>query len=122
MVLMAVDIEFEQVVQVVGAVIEALRGEVVERIVEGGVDPLASGEPGLGLRDRIRRLLQVEQVRTHARREDDSKTYRYLSGRFAVLAIDLDPWIGVCDRICVQMARKKVWLISRYVFSADACI
>ena len=43
----------EQAAQVVGAVVEALRREEVDRVVEGRIDPLAGGEPGLGLRDQV---------------------------------------------------------------------
>ena len=38
----------EQAAQVVGAVVEALRGEEVDRVVEGRIDPLAGGKAGSG--------------------------------------------------------------------------
>ena len=47
-VLMPLDIEFEQVAEVAGAVGQALRREEVDRVVEGRIDPLAGGKLGLG--------------------------------------------------------------------------
>ena len=72
MVLIALDIEFEQTAQVAGAVVQGLGREVVERIVESRVDPLAGGQLGLGAGDQVRRLLQLQQVGPHASGEDDA--------------------------------------------------
>ena len=61
-VLMPFDIEFEQVAQVARAVGQALRREEVDRIVESGVDPLARRKLGLGGRNQVRSLLQLQKV------------------------------------------------------------
>ena len=87
MVLMAFDIEFEQAAQVVGAVIEALRREEVDRVVEGRIYPLARRKPGLGPRHEVGRLLQLQQVRPHAGGKDDVRHLTHLSGLVAVLAV-----------------------------------
>ena len=52
----------EQVADVVGAVVEALRREIVRRVVERGVDLLAGGEAVLSGRKKIRGGLQGQQV------------------------------------------------------------
>ena len=66
----------EQVAEVAGAVLQALRREEVDRIVERRVDPLAGGELGLGRGDQVRRLLQLQKVGPDARR---SERYRFPS-------------------------------------------
>src|SRR4029078_6717757 len=61
----------EQVAQVAGAVRQALCSEVVDRVIESAVDPLAGGKLGLGRRDELGRLLQLQKVRPHAGGEND---------------------------------------------------
>ena len=55
----------EQVVDVAGAVVEALRGEVVGRVVERRVDLVAGGEVILGGRKQRSRRLQGEKILTN---------------------------------------------------------
>ena len=70
-VLMPLAIESSRLPQVAGAVAQALRREEVDRIVERGVDPLAGGKLGLGRRDQVRRLLQLQKVGPDASRKND---------------------------------------------------
>ena len=71
MVLMPLAIEFKQTAKVVGAVRQALGREVVDRVVEGRIDPLAGGKLGLGGGDQVGGLLQLKQIGPDACRKND---------------------------------------------------
>ena len=62
----------EQIVDVAGAVIEALRGEEVGRVVERRVDLLAGGEAVLRGGEQIGGRLQREQVLANRRRKNNT--------------------------------------------------
>ena len=61
----------QQAAQGVGAVVEALRGEEADGVVEGRIDLVAGRQSVLGLGDQIRSLLQLQQVRTNTCGEND---------------------------------------------------
>ena len=102
MVLMRGRHRVEQVAQVAGAVRQALRGEEVDRVVEGGVDPLAGGELGLGWVIR-------SEVCCNCSRFDRTPAERTISdivGTFLVYMpywrLNSIQWIGVCHLTYVQ--------------------
>jgi hypothetical protein len=68
-----------EVVHGVGAGVEALRGEEVDGVIERRIDLLTGGQSVLGLVDQIRSLLQLQQVRTNACRENDVRHLWYPS-------------------------------------------
>lgn len=57
--------------QVAGATVQALGGEVVDRIVDGGVDPFARRQPKLGLLGKRGSLLDGGKRGANAGREGD---------------------------------------------------
>ena len=63
----------EQIVDVAGAVVEALRGEEVGRIVERGVDLLAGRKAVLRGGEQVRGGLEREQVLANRCRENDTE-------------------------------------------------
>ena len=79
-VLIAFDIESSRLPRSLARLRQALRGEEVDRIVESGVDPLAGGKLGLGGRDQVGGLLQLQKVRPDAGGKNDVSHLVYLSG------------------------------------------
>ena len=94
----------EQRVQVAGAIVERLRGEEADRIVESGVDLLAGRQTILRLRHQVGRVLQREQVLPNAGGKSDVRGHcDNLSGlKSYLLAIDLT----LIEQISVRVSRK----------------
>src|SRR4029079_3021079 len=61
----------EQIAEVVGAVDQPLRREVVDRVVQRRIDPLAGRKLGLGAGDQIGGFLQLQKIGTHACRQNN---------------------------------------------------
>ena len=112
-VLMPFDIEFEQVAQVARPVGQALCREEVDRIVERRVDPLARRKLGLGGRDQVRGLLQLQKVLPDAGCKNDishRSTFLVQSPTWD-LHVTIPTGSGKVHRIPGVMRRKRTWLM-----------
>ena len=101
----------EQVAQVAGAIAQALRRKEVDRIVESRIDPLAGCKLGLGGRDQVRRLLQLQKVRTDAGRKHDVSHRSTFLVQFPQRDLHVTiPGIGDGHPTLIITGTKKAWL------------
>ena len=69
----------EQGIEVIGAYGQALSGEEIDWIVECGVDALAGRKAGLGLRNQVCGLLQLQEIGTNTGGKDNVTHGRLLA-------------------------------------------